>query len=59
LRTLLTVKEVARWLSVSTKTVYALCARGKLQHLRVLNAIRVAPEDLHAFLTQARHDNTS
>jgi excisionase family DNA binding protein len=48
LRTLLSVREVAAYLAVSTKTVYALCARGKLRHIRVLNAIRVAPEDLEA-----------
>jgi excisionase family DNA binding protein len=59
LRTLLTVREVARCLSVSTKSVYALCATRKLRHFRVLNAIRVAPEDLDAFLVQARRDNTS
>jgi excisionase family DNA binding protein len=46
LRTLLTVREVAAYLRVSTATVYELCARGKLRHVRVLNAIRVASCDL-------------
>jgi excisionase family DNA binding protein len=46
LRTFLTVREVAALLRVSTATVYELCARGKLRHVRVLNAIRVAPCDL-------------
>ncbi|TMA09783.1 MAG: helix-turn-helix domain-containing protein [Deltaproteobacteria bacterium] len=41
--TLLTVREVAAYLRVSTKTVYGLCARGELRHIRVLNAIRIAP----------------
>jgi excisionase family DNA binding protein len=50
LRTLLTVKEVAACLRVSTATVYELCARGKLRHIRVLNAIRVAPFDLQALV---------
>ncbi len=50
MRTLLTVREVAAYLRVSTATVYELCARGKLRHVRVLNAIRVAPGDLHALL---------
>ena len=58
LRTLLTVREVAEHLAVSTKTVYMLCARGKLRHLRVLNAIRVSPADLEAFLLQAQCDVT-
>ena len=43
---LLIVREVAARLSVSTATVYALCARRELPHVRVLNAIRVAPADL-------------
>jgi excisionase family DNA binding protein len=52
LRTLLTVREVAAYLRVSTKTVYILCARGDLRHMRVLNAIRVTPRDLQALLLQ-------
>ena len=50
LRTLLTVREVAAYLRVSTATVYELCARGRLRHIRVLNAIRVAPCDVRALL---------
>ena len=46
---LLTVREVAAQLGVSTSTVYALCDRGELVHVRVLNAIRVAPAELSAF----------
>ncbi|TMB18583.1 MAG: helix-turn-helix domain-containing protein [Deltaproteobacteria bacterium] len=34
LRTLLTVKEVAAYLHVSTETVYRLCALGELRHIR-------------------------
>ena len=37
----LTVREAARVLKVSTATVYKLCARGELGHVRVLNVIRV------------------
>jgi excisionase family DNA binding protein len=37
---LLTVREVARVLRVSTATVYKLCTRGELAHVRVLNVIR-------------------
>jgi len=54
LRTLLSVRDVAERLAVSTKTVYALCASGTLRHFRVLNAIRVAPADLEAYLLAAR-----
>jgi len=31
---------------VSTATVYALCERGELPHVRVSNAIRLRVEDL-------------
>ena len=37
----LTVGEVAERLRVSTATVYALCKRGRLRHVRVANAIRI------------------
>ncbi len=48
---LLSVREVAERLSVSTATVYALCERGELAHIRVSNAIRIAPQDLETFIT--------
>ena len=38
---LLTVREAARVLRVSTATVYKLCTRGVLGHVRVLNLIRI------------------
>jgi len=50
---LLNVREVARRLGVRPVTVYRLCGRGKLAHVRVSNAIRVRPEDLDAFLAGA------
>ncbi len=37
----MTVAEVAKRLGVSRSTVYQLCERGELQHVRVSNAIRV------------------
>jgi excisionase family DNA binding protein len=46
----LTVREVAARLRVSPVTVYALCAGGKLPHTRVSNSVRIALEDLEAFL---------
>jgi excisionase family DNA binding protein len=51
---LLTVRAVADRLGVSTATVYKLVAQGDLPHIRVSNAIRVAPADLDAFLARYR-----
>jgi excisionase family DNA binding protein len=51
---LLSVREVAARLSVCTATVYALAERGELPHVRISNAIRVAPEDLAAFVASQR-----
>jgi len=53
---LLTVSEVADRLTVSAATVYKLCDRGELAHVRVLNAIRVGEADLASFLTATRAD---
>ena len=47
---LLSVREVARLLGVSTPIVYRLCERGDLAHLRVSCAIRIAPEAVAGFL---------
>jgi excisionase family DNA binding protein len=47
---LLTAREVAARLRVSTRTVYALCERGKLAHVRIMNAIRVEPAALAALI---------
>jgi DNA binding domain, excisionase family len=47
---LLTVREVAERLRVRPVTVYRLCERGELAHVRVSNAIRVRPEDVQAFI---------
>lgn len=51
---LLTVRVVAGRLGVSTATVYKLVAQGDLPHLRVSNAIRVAPTDLDSYIAQCR-----
>ena len=47
---LLTVREVAAELRVSTATVYGLIDRRELAHVRVSNAIRVAATELAAYL---------
>jgi len=51
---LLSVRAVAARLGISTAIVYGLCARGDLRHVRVSNAIRIAPADLTAFLAGQR-----
>jgi excisionase family DNA binding protein len=51
---LLGVRQVAERLRVSTATVYKLCDKGELPHTRVVNAIRVAPEALEAFIVRQR-----
>ncbi len=48
---LLTVKEAAERLKVSTATVYALCASVRLAYLRIsTHAIRIAGGDLRCFV---------
>ena len=51
---LLSVREVAARLSISTATIYMLCERGELSHVRVSNAIRIAPADLVDFIARGR-----
>ena len=50
---LLTVRDVARRLGVSTATVYKLCASGQLPHVRVLNVLRVATSAVRAFVNES------
>jgi excisionase family DNA binding protein len=47
---LLSVADVARRLNVCEATVYKLCARGALEHVRILNAVRILPEALESYL---------
>ena len=51
---LLTVREVAERLAVSTATVYALCERREIRHVRISNAIRIEPRELEAFIARRR-----
>jgi excisionase family DNA binding protein len=53
-RSLLTVKDVALQLGVSTTTVYKLCYSGALPHIRIIGSMRIAPADLAAFI-EAKH----
>jgi len=51
---LLSVRQVAARLGVNPATIYALCERGEIPHLRVSNAIRVDPGDLARFIADGR-----
>lgn len=54
--TLLTVKQAAEHLNVSTATVYALCASGQLAHSRVglgRGTIRIKHSELEKMLSQS------
>ncbi len=51
---LLSVREAAEQLGLSRATVYRLCADSALPHIRILNAIRIAPADLEAFIETRR-----
>jgi excisionase family DNA binding protein len=53
---LLKVPEVAEQLRVRPVTVYRLCERGALPHLRVSNAIRIRPEELEDFIRRSRRE---
>jgi excisionase family DNA binding protein len=53
-RNFLRVCEVAKSLGVSKSSVYELCARGELRHVRVMNCIRVSQSDLVDFLKSRR-----
>ena len=50
----MSVREVAEQLGLCTATVYELCAESALAHVRILNAIRIAPEDLASFVEARR-----
>jgi excisionase family DNA binding protein len=47
---LLTVRQVAQLLGVCTATVYRLAAADMLPTVRIVNLIRIRPEDLTRFI---------
>ncbi len=51
---LLTVREVAEYLRVCPATIYKLCNASELVHVRISNAIRVAPRDLVDLIARRR-----
>jgi excisionase family DNA binding protein len=50
----MSVREAAQALGVCTAIVYRLVDSGKLGHVRVANAIRVAPRDVAAYVAASR-----
>jgi len=53
-RPLLTVKEAADWLRCSTASVLRRIHKGKLKAFVDGRLIRIAPEDLEAFIRTSR-----
>jgi excisionase family DNA binding protein len=51
---LLTAREAAEKLTVSTRKVYNLVAAGKLPHYRINNTVRIAEEDIEDYLADCR-----
>ncbi|MBI3184848.1 MAG: helix-turn-helix domain-containing protein [Myxococcales bacterium] len=51
---LLRVAQVAELLGVCRATVYRLCERGELPHVRLLNAVRFDPVAIEQFLMRSR-----
>ena len=51
---LLSVGEVAAELGVCAATVYRLCERGELPHVRIINSIRIRPRNLATFMDGPR-----
>ena len=47
---MLTVKEAAEKMSVSTKTVYRLMGNGILSKVKIGRSTRVSEDDLNAYL---------
>ena len=55
---LITVKEVARRLTVSLGTVYRLLARGDIPYYEIASCKRVAEKDLLSYLEQQKQEPT-
>lgn len=51
---LLSVREAARRLGISTTAAYSLCRTGQLPYTRVLNAIRIVEADVEDLVAQHR-----
>ena len=49
---MLSIKETAEYLNVSTKTIYNLIERGDLKASKVANVWRIHPEDIEEYLNK-------
>ena len=49
---LLTIKEAADRMSVSTKMIYRLMNRGKLRKVKIGGATRISEDDLNSYLEE-------
>ena len=52
---LLSVREAARVLGLSRASVYRLCERGELPHVRLSNVVRIDPAELARFIKGRSH----
>jgi len=52
---LLTVKEAAAQLKLCKSTVSKLCFTGRLNHIRIMNSIRIPKSELEAFIEASRN----
>lgn len=52
-RLFLSVREVAALLGVCEATVYRLATDGELAHIRIRNAVRIAPAAVEEYLARA------
>jgi excisionase family DNA binding protein len=55
---LLSVRQVAARVGLSTASVYALCESGALRSLRISNSIRIEPAEFARFIAEARKKRT-
>ena len=53
------MREVAEQLGVCNATVYRLVERGELPHVRIVNSIRIRPDDLRVFLQREASERSS
>ena len=47
---MLTVKDAASMMSVSTKTVYRLMGRGLLRKVKIVSSTRISEDELKSYL---------
>lgn len=53
------VRDVAEQIGVCSATVYRLVESGDLPHIRIVNSIRIRPDDLRALLEREASERSS